>query len=41
VGGWKALKELGISPSAVSKAIVGAPQLLEHEDIEEQLLECQ
>ena len=34
-------KELGISPSAVSKAIVRAPQFLDHGDIEEQRLECQ
>ena len=34
-------KELGIGPSAVSKAIVLAPQLIEHDDIEEQLLERQ
>ncbi|MFH1241153.1 MAG: hypothetical protein V1689_02210 [Pseudomonadota bacterium] len=34
-------EELGISPYAVTKSIVYAPQLLEHEDIEEHLLESQ
>jgi putative transposase len=33
--------ELGISPSAISKAIARAPEALQHEDTEGQLLECQ
>jgi putative transposase len=34
-------KELGMSPSAVSKSIIRAQQVSKHEDIESHLLECQ
>jgi len=41
VGGWKGLKELGISPSAVSKSIGRGQLALRNEAIEEYLLESQ
>ena len=34
-------KELGISPSAVSKSIVRAQQMSWHEDLEREVFECQ